>query len=133
MVSSVEARRFFDCCEATALGTRLTASSGEVGERGVQFDDEEDEEDEETSYKGLGNVCSVGRAAEVDDAIDPKAGGGSVNASSREDRLGGGFGGRSTEDWGVGGRIGRGIVRAIVMGGGERAESGNSTLVVVVE
>lgn len=52
----------------------------------------------------------------MDDAIDPKAGGGSVNESSSEDRLGGGFGGRSTEDWGVGGRIGRGMMRMIAVG-----------------
>lgn len=119
--SSVEARRrFFDCCGAAALEGVLETSSGEVGESGAQLDDAGDEG---TLYEGLGNAerrgggggGGGGGAGVADDAIDPKAGGGSVNASSREDRLGGGFGGRSTEDWGVGGRIGRGIVRVITV------------------
>lgn len=97
--SNVEARRrFFDCCGVSALGAFLGVSSGEVGESGVYFDGD-DNGDEETSYGGF-------EGGAEDDAIDPKAGGGSVNASSRDDKFGGGFGGRSTEDWGVGGRIG---------------------------
>lgn len=96
--SNVEARRrFFDCCGVSALGAFLGVSSGEVGESGVYFDGD-DNGDEETSYGGF--------EGGAEDAIDPKAGGGSVNASSRDDKFGGGFGGRSTEDWGVGGRIG---------------------------
>lgn len=49
-------------------------------------------------------------------SFEPRAGGGSVNASSREERLGGSFGGRSSDDWGVGGRMGRGMVLGGVVG-----------------
>lgn len=87
--SSVEARRrFFDCC-GFALVVFLPCR-GEGGDSGVQFVDE-GEDVGETSYDCLD-------ATFCDETIDPRAGGGRVNASSRDERLGGGFGGRSTED-----------------------------------
>lgn len=47
-------------------------------------------------------------------SFDPRAGGGNVNASSRDESLGGSLGVRSSEDWGVGGRMGRGMAAVFV-------------------